>query len=417
MNTQPSQTVPLWENPSLWLILALSVLPMLPYNWLPVLFNVFERDFGANLEQQGSTLQYLFGSGLLIVVIGGWLTEWLGLRGASFCAVSACAAGLLLIGLSTSFGLLLVGCSVYGFGTTWMYLIYGVFISRFFPHEHQKAFLINNMVLALMAGIGPAIMGFWLSRSLPWRTAFICIGVLNLLFALIFSFFRERSPTLSTGEVLREHPSQSGKLSVLLSPGMWLVGTAYVLHGIAEIGIISWAGKLYHMRLGIPEEQMALFISANVISFALGRFLLTFIAGRFRDLTLLALCAAGGTVFFVLILVTSDYTLGLIFMACSGICMSGNAPAMNSYLAHRFSGRLEFSFAIYQGFGALGAAIAPPLIGFVGDRTGLATAAWLIPLSSGALALLVLCWSWFQGRNERKVFAQDTAISTSSLSN
>src|SRR5438093_10227193 len=104
-------------------------------------------------------------------------------------------------------------------------------------------------------------------------------------------------------------------------------------------------------------------------------------------------------------------------MACSGICMSGNAPAMNSYLAHRFANRLEFAFAIYQGFGALGSAVAPPLIGFVGDRMGLATAVWLIPLSSGALALLALCWGWFQARHERKVFAQGTAILGSSPSN
>lgn len=408
-----SQPVSVWKNPALGLILALSILPILPYNWLPVLFNVFEREFGANLEQQGSALQYLFASGLLIVVVGGWLTEWLGLKGASFCAISSCAAGLLVIGLSGSFGLLLVGCSLYGFGTTWMFLIYGVFVSRFFPGQHQKAFLINNMVLALMGGTGPVILGFWLSRSLPWRQAFLWIGGLNLLFGVFVLLFQERRKGLVSHDDY-DHPKgrKSGRMSVLLSSSTWLIGIAYVLHGIAELGIISWAGKLYHQRLGIGEEQMALFISANVIAFAVGRFLLTFIAGRFRDLTLLGICAAGGAFFFVLILLTSDYTLGLIFMAGSGMCMSGNAPAMNSYLAQHFADRLEFSFAIYQGFGAIGSAIAPPLIGFVGDRAGLGIAVWLIPLSSGLLALLALCWSWLQARNERA----DKSIVSASIS-
>ena len=137
---------------------------------------------------------------------------------------------------------------------------------------------------------------------------------------------------------------------------------------------------------------MALFVSANVISFAIGRFLLTFIAGRFRDLVLLALCATGGTIFFVLILLTSRYTPGLIFMAGSGIFMSGNAPAVSSYIAHHFSNRVESAFAIAQGFNALGAALAPALIGFAGDRAGLEAAVWMIPISSGALAVLALLW-------------------------
>ena len=400
------------------MVLALSVLPMLPYNWLPVLFNIFEREFGANLEQQGRTLQYFFASGLLIVVLGGWLTKKLGLTGASSCAMGACAAGLLLIGLSKSFGLLLAGCSIYGFGTTWMYLIYGVFVSRSFVYYRQKAFLINNMVLAAMGGTGPMILGFWLSRSLPWRYAFLLAGALNLLFGLFILFFRGYQKVVSARGVGSDPENEkSARKSVLFAGGMWLIGLAYVLHGIAELGIISWVGKLYHQRLGIAEEQMAFFISVNVISFALGRFLLTFIAGRFRDLTLLGLCAAGGTVFFVLIFLTSNYTLGLIWIAASGICMSGNAPAMNSYMAHRFAGQLEFSFAIYQGFGALGSAIAPPLIGFVGDRTGLETAVWLIPLGSGALALLAFCWTWFQARKQRTETADGVATLGISSSN
>src|SRR5688572_4684319 len=107
MNPHASLPSSLWKNPALWQVLALSILPILPYNCLPVLFNVFEREFGANLEQQGSTVQYLFTSGLLVVVIGGWLTEKLGLKGASLCGVLSCGVGLLIIGVSASFSLLL----------------------------------------------------------------------------------------------------------------------------------------------------------------------------------------------------------------------------------------------------------------------------------------------------------------------
>jgi fucose permease len=173
---------------------------------------------------------------------------------------------------------------------------------------------------------------------------------------------------------------------------MWIIGFCYVLHGLAEIGAISWSGKLYHERLGIPEARMGLFISANVVSFALGRFLLTFLAGRFRDRILLGLCGAGGTLFFLVVLLADNYYIGLVAMAGSGVFMSGNHPAMSSYLATRFSARLSHAFAVYQGFGAIGSASNARLIGAAGDRLGLETAVWMIPAASGLLALTAFGW-------------------------
>src|SRR4051794_2295131 len=117
---------PLWRKPALWLIVGLSVFPILAYNWLPVLFNTFQREFGANLEMQGATQQYMFLSGLALVFAGGWLTRWLGLKWASVSGVAVIALGLLVVALSRDFQALLAGCVVYGFGIAWMYLIYGV---------------------------------------------------------------------------------------------------------------------------------------------------------------------------------------------------------------------------------------------------------------------------------------------------
>jgi fucose permease len=347
----------------------------------------------------------MFLSGLALIVTGGWLTERMGLKWSSASGVAICGVGLLVIGTAFSFNLLLAGCLVYGFGMTWMYLIYGVFISRHFHRQRQKAFLMNNMVLSLMGGTGPALLGFWISSGLNWRKAFLFIGTLNIVFAFcLFLWGHQEKEALTQKAAESIEPGGKDKMPVLLTLGMWLIGLAYVLHGIAEIGIISWAGKLYHERLGISEEKMALFISANITSFAVGRFLLTFIAGRFRDLALLGLCASGGTLFFALTLLNHNYYFGLFFMAFSGVFMSGNAPSMNSYLAQRFGSRLEYAFAIFQGFGALGSATAPRLVGFAGDRIGLEKAVWLIPISSGTLALLAFLWNLLQKRKGQSNF-------------
>ncbi len=322
-----------------------------------------------------------------MVAAGGALTEKLGLRRLGF---SFCGAGILVVGSSTTFGVLKAGGFVYGIGIAWMFLIYGVLVSRGFPGQRQKAFLINNMALSLLGGVGPVLLGWWVAHGYSWRSAYLGVAALQLLFAGGVAIrFREPAPE-RPAEVLRDtaagHP--------IFDPAIWVIGLCYGLHGLAEIGAISWAGKLYHQRLGIPESQIALFMSANITSFALGRFLLTFLAGRFSDRVLLGLCGAGGTVCLALVLLSHHYYGGLLAMAGSGIFMSGNHPAMSSLLGSRFRGRLPHAFAIYQGFGAIGSAAAGRLIGAAGDRLSLETAVWLIPSASGLLAVIAFGWVW-----------------------
>ncbi|MFB3902005.1 MAG: sugar MFS transporter [Acidobacteriota bacterium] len=400
---QKLRSVSVWAAPAMLVVVVLSTIPMLPYNWLPVLFNIFEREFSANLEQQGTTQQYFFISGLLLVVLGGRLTDRLGPNFTAAFAIMTCAAGLFLLGSAPSFGVVLAGCFVYGFGMAWLYLFFGVYVTRAFPQQRQKAFLINNMILSVAGGSGPLFLGFWVSSGHHWRTAFLAVACAN---ALLFTFFllgHRRLPQPDS-EVQNEAAPRAATDSlshVLLSRALWITGLLYVLHGIAEIGIISWAPKLYSLRLGLPESRMAVFMSANIIAFATGRFLLSFLAGRFTDRILLALCALGGTLFFVLVFLAPGYYSGLLFMAASGVCMSGNYPAMSAYLGSRFTTSLSVAFAVFQGFGAVGSAVASRLIGYLGDRAGLELAVWVVPLASGLLALIALLFEVSDRRTGR----------------
>jgi fucose permease len=394
MNTTATQSRAgsIWIHPKMLVVFGLSLFPMLAYNWMPVLFNSLEKDLHSNLEQQGSTQQFMFTAGVLLAVIGGSLTESLGLRWAPTAALAACAAGLMLSGFCKSLTVLQVGCFVYGFGALWMYLIYGVFISRYFFDERQKAFLINNVVLAAIAGSGPALLGLWIAEGFAWRAAFIALSTANVLFAVLYAWLYRDTPTGHSGRPEERTDSLKRDRNPIFTGAMWLIGTAYILHGIAEIGGISWAGKLYYQRSGITINQMALLMSAHILSFAAGRFLLTFIAGLLRDKVMLGLCTAGATLFYVLLFLARSYYMGLACMALSGLFMSGNYPAMNSLLSRRFRHRTAHAFAWYVGFGAVGSACSAPLIGVLGDRFGLARSVWLIPASSAAIAILAVAW-------------------------
>lgn len=380
-----------WRSPELFVLIALSSVPYIAYNWLPVLFNRFEREFDLTLAEQGSTQQLLFTAGLCIALTGGFLTRWLGMRCAPAVAVAIAATALLVCGTSRSFTALQIGCFVYGFGIAWISAIIGVLVSSVFAASRQRMFLLSGMVISVTGGAGPPALAASVAGGYGWRIPFIALACVAAALAVGLILCSHHLPSPATPQAGIGSPAGRHPVRAL---SFWAIAACYVLHGIGEIGAISWVPKLMHSRSGIDESRMAMLVSAHVLAFALGRLLLTAIAGKFPDRILLAICATGGAVFLSLAVVAQAYAVALIGMGVSGLFMAGNAPAMSAFLGSRFQARLADAYAVYQGLGAVATGLAVWLIGYAGDHLGLNSAVLIIPCAPAVLAGLAVTWEW-----------------------
>ena len=177
------------------MILALSVLPLLPYNWLPCSSIFLSESLGQISAARSHATVFL----------RQWIADCGDRRmadeetwdwGASSCACALAHRPVLGSGADR---LVFVGrMSIYGFELP--DTIYGVFISRYFVQDRQKAFLINNMVLAVMGGTGPMT---WVSGCLDPSVALrLFRRCANLLFGLFILFFTD------TGRLFRLQESE-----------------------------------------------------------------------------------------------------------------------------------------------------------------------------------------------------------------
>jgi fucose permease len=175
---------------------------------------------------------------------------------------------------------------------------------------------------------------------------------------------------------------------------------AILLHGIYQVGMVAWVGQLFRVRSGIDAAQSAYFISSNSIGFFIGRSVLTWITSRrpISDLLLMGICASGGTISFAATCMAGGYWTGLLAFAIAGAFVSGVGPATNALTGRHFPEHAATAFALMNGFGNVGAAAGPYLIGAIGQRFGLERGIWLMPLFSLALALL--SFGWFLRRRE-----------------
>lgn len=103
----------------------------------------------------------------------------------------------------------------------------------------------------------------------------------------------------------------------------------------------------------------------------------------------------GGTLAFAGTIAAHDYAAGLALFAIAGFFISGDAPSINSYGGMRFAGQSATAFSLMNGIGNIGGGAGPYLTGAIGNRFGLTTGIWLMPLFSVALAVLGLVW-YFQ---------------------
>ncbi len=132
--------------------------------------------------------------------------------------------------------------------------------------------------------------------------------------------------------------------------------------------MISFVGQLYQKKLGVGPAEAAYFLSSHAAGFLAGRSLLSWIAAHWKiqELALLSACAAGGTIFFAATILSSDYFWGVVFMGLAGVCVSGNGPSLNSYLALRFTNQAKSAFSLMSGISYIGGAVGPYLIGYFG---------------------------------------------------
>jgi MFS family permease len=379
-----------------WFCLALSFLAGLAINVLPVSFKVFQKIFGAGYEMQGRIEAFYFVGALLGSLLAGYLSSRVSLKVSARLGLILGGLGCALIGASNRAETTQIGAMLMGMGATWLSIVYGAIVAAYFQSIRQRTFAAISLSMAIGGFISPLAVGVYVSRawmawSWPWWIPYFILAVLFFSLAAI-------APTVPEKD--HQQAGRPAPFRVLIRSGaLWLIGCLMVLHGIGQVGAVTWLGRLYQSRLPLDESHVGMMISANLTGFILGRLFWTRCGDRLPDRIMLGVSAGIGASFYLLTILTHQFWLGLILIGIAGMGMSGDAISLNSLTAFQFRELAAKAFAVIQALGQMGAALGPYVIGYLGERSGtLQDGIWIIPVTIGSLSLIGFTWHWLKGR-------------------
>jgi MFS family permease len=353
------------------------------------------------MARQGQ-LQSAFYFGTMVVgLAGGILFDRLGAKRAAVGAIFLIGTGACVMGAAQSHPVVIAGCALFGMGNGWMSVVFSAPVALRFNERRQKIFTWAMLFLAVGGTIGPYLLSFVLQRAPSWRPVLMGLGGLLLTGGVVFAAVR--TPVLDA--IRRSSERREGSYFAVLRRGrLWLSTLLFLLHGVSGGILVAWVGRLYQDRLSISDERAALLLSVNAAGFFMGRLILgIWLAGKLPDRVLLGICAGGGTIAYVLVILGHSYVLALAVMCCFGMLMSGDAPSIHSFVARQFASSAALAFSAVQTMGALGSSAGPWFTGWLGETYGLHRAIWFGPLFLCSLCVMSFGWEIADRLRERRV--------------
>ena len=362
---------------------------------------VFKQDLHLTNAQVGLVFSAFAYPYLMFTSFGGWLSDRFGARLTLTISALIWGGATLVTSLASTFNAMLVARVVLGFGEAATFPIATRAMCEWVP-ARKWAFAqgITHSSSRLGTAITPPLVA-WLMAWITWRGSFVVLGILSIVWAVIWYVYFRDDPATHPAITLRELEALTTKVATKRAPVPWLrlsyrmlpVTLVYFCYGWTLWLYLAWIPSYFLHNYHLDLKESAIFsagvfwagvvgntvggIASDAIlrktrnrnkarrDLVVGGFLcslvFTIMIFSARNLALAALCLSGAFFF-------SEFTVGPLW-------------AIPMDITPEFSG----SASGLMNIGSPLAAIVSPLIfGYLIDKTG----SWNDPFFGSILVLL-----------------------------
>jgi len=326
---------------------------------------------------------------LALQVHGGWLSDRFGARKTLTICGIVWAGATIMMGLSAGFASMIVARVILGLGEGATFPTATRALADWAPAT-LRGFVqgITHAFSRLGNTLTPPLVA-WLILKTSWRGSFIVLGLVSLIWAVVwFLYFRDdpaQHPGI-TAQELQKLPNYAARVARRKEPVPWgalikrisPVTAVYFCYGWTLWLYLTWLPQFFQKTYHLELKKSALFSSgvflAGVLGDTLGGIVSDYVLHRTgnrnrarRDLIIVGFLAS----FIFMLPVMLSHNLNLVAVCLSAAfffaeCTIGPFWAIPMDIAPRFSGAASGLMNVGS---ALAAAVSPLVAGYVIDWT------------------------------------------------
>lgn len=405
-------------NNVLWMVCLMYALTYIDRINVNTAGPVFQKELHLNTYQLGWVFSAFGWAYLCLQVSGGWVSDRFGARRALTVCGFIWAAATITAGLVGSFAAMIVARVILGLGEGATFPTATRALSDWFPADKRGFSQGLTHAFARLGNFFTPPLVAWLIKISSWRTSFVVLGLVSLVWAVIWWFYFRNDPKEHSGitaqelAVLPDYAARKAKLKEPVPWGplvkrMWPVTVVYFCYGWTLWLYLTWLPSFFLHGYKLNLKNSALFSSGVFLAGVVGDTLGGIVSDRIykktgdsnkarRDMVILGFVLS----LLFMIPVLRSHNLNLV-----AICLSaafffaeftiGPFWAMPMDIAPRYSGSASGLMNVGS---ALAAAMSPLVAGYVIQKTG----NWDLPfLGSIGLLLFGAIFAYWMRPNER----------------
>jgi predicted MFS family arabinose efflux permease len=373
-------------------VVGAMISPLLP---------MIRDDLSLNYTTAGVLVSVFSIVGGIAQLPAGWLADKVGSRIMILISVTGVACGGVLIGLSNSYGMLLVLLGITAMLGGGYHPAAASSISAMTPPQRRG----RALGLHLIGGTS----SFWVTMFLvapmaaawSWRTPFIVLSIPVAVLGLVL--FYVIGKRLKAGDNVPSASKAKASPVTEATAIRWRVFLPFLILTVGSAMIIQSAGAYYSMyaadKLGVSKSMVVLLMAISPFVGMFAAPLGGYLADRIGGIPVVILsCLVAGPLLYVVSLVPNGWAFVPVLVAI-GVVNMARAPSAETYFVTQIpANRRATILGIYFFAGAELAGLMTPLVGRLIDKYGFSP---VLTWSAVAVVSLTLICTLFLWRNIR----------------
>lgn len=361
---------------------------------LPPLFPLLRTEFDVSYTALGLLTGAFFITGAITQPVMGFLVDRYGARPILLAGLALMAAAVAMMGLAPGYWALFAIMILSGLGNAVFHPAdFAILNASVHPSRLGRAYGVHG-ILGNIGWAAAPVASLSLSAAFGWRTALVVLGCCGLAATVYLA---------SQGAAMSDHrrtdkgpaaapTSFADDVAMLTAPAILVTFAFFALTSMALVGIQTFVPTALTSLHGIPLAVTVVALTAFLLAGAAGTLAGGVLVDRFRHPELIAGASLGlfAVIFLAFVWVGLPSVLVIPIMAVTGALLGASGPSRDMLVRQKTqvgaSGKV-YGF-VYSGLD-LGAAISPPLFGWLIDR-GEARLVFLFVSAVIALSVLTI---------------------------